>query len=60
MGIIKQIINKRNLRAWEKLQKEALRNLRKYDSKKDCFMYRYWNHVYHYYTIQCVKCRSEM
>ena len=58
MGIIKRIINKRNLRAWEKLQKEALRNLHKYDSEKDTIMYRYWARVYDYYTIQCEKCRT--
>lgn len=60
MGIIKRIINKRNLRAWEKLQKEALKNLKKYDSEKDGDLYWYWAIVYDYYTIQCVKCRSEM
>ena len=58
MGIIRRIINKRNLRAWKKLQKEALRNLRKYDSEKDGMMYRYWTWVYDYYTRQCEKYRA--
>lgn len=58
MGIIKRIINKRNLRAWKKLQKEALRNLKKYDSEKDTIMYRYWTRVYDYYTRQCEECRT--
>ena len=58
MGIIKRIINKRNLRAWEKLQKEALQNLKKYDSEKDTIMYRYWTRVHAYYTRQCEKCRT--
>jgi hypothetical protein len=60
MGIIKRIINKRNLKAWEKLQKEALQNLKKHDPEKDSFAYKYWDWVYHYYTIQCFKCRSKM
>lgn len=34
MNIIKRIINKRNLKAWQELRKEALRNLRKHRSKK--------------------------
>lgn len=60
MGIIKRIVNKRNLRAWKKLQKEALKNLKKYDSEKDVVMCRYWIKVYDFYSKQCEKCRSEI
>lgn len=58
MGIIKRINNKRNLRAWEKIQKEALKNLKKYDSEKDTIMYRYWARVCDFYTRQCEKYRT--
>lgn len=60
MGIIKRIINKRNLRAWEKLQKEALKNLKKYDPEKDGGVYWYWTQVYDYYTAKCDECRSKI
>ena len=60
MGIIKRIVNKRNLKAWERLQKEALRNLTKYDSEKDGGVYWYWAMVYDYYTKKCEECRSKI
>ena len=58
MNIIKRIVNKRNLKAWQKLRKEALQNLRKHRSKKDSKPYKYWDMVHDYYTRQCEKYKT--
>ena len=58
MNILKRIINKRNLKAWQELRKEALRKRKKYRAKKDSKEYKYWDMVYDYYTRQCEKYKT--